>query len=121
MRSFKGVAIITSSTLDAQGRFNAEEYERIIHHQIDNGIDMVQGALIDELVELAPGEYRLSLQALARATKGKALSIANVCPSPDINQVIASAKECEECGIDALKVLTPLYVTPELNQDDLYN
>lgn len=120
MRSFNGIAMITSCTLDAEGRFNAAEYERIISHQIDNGINMVQGPLIDELVELAPGEYRLALQALARATKGKALSIANICPSPDVNQVITTAKECAECGVDALKILTPLYVTPELTQDDLY-
>ncbi|MBI3043339.1 MAG: dihydrodipicolinate synthase family protein [Betaproteobacteria bacterium] len=120
MKKYEGVATITSCTLDGKGRFNAAEYERIIDHQIANGVKLVQGPLIDELVELAPGEYRLALKVLAKATKGKALSIANVCPSPDINQTIANAKECAECGVDALKILTPLYVTPELTQDDLY-
>jgi 4-hydroxy-tetrahydrodipicolinate synthase len=120
MAPYSGIAVITSCMLDDNGRFNASEYERIVQHQIDNGIHMIQGPLIDELVYLAPGEYRLALETLATTAKGKAISIANVCPSPDVNQVIANAKECERCGVDAIKLLTPLYVTPELTQEDLY-
>lgn len=119
MGQFKGVAVITSCAVNADRQFNAQEYERIVNHQIEAGIPLIQGPLIDELAYLSSGEYRRALEVLARVAKGKALSIANVCPSVDLNRAVESVRECASTGVDCIKLLTPLYITPELTQDDL--
>lgn len=119
MREFKGVAVITSCAVNAEGRFNPDEYERIVNHQIEAGVPLIQGPLIDELAFLSPGEYLRALRVLAKVCKGRALSIANVCPTVDLNQALESVRECTATGVDCIKLLTPLYISPELTQDDL--
>lgn len=117
---YKGVAMITAVPFDADGRVNADEYRRLIEHQIRAGISIVQCPLADELYYLSDDECMLVMKTLAEACKGKALSCAIASHSPSVDRIIENAKRYESIGIDIIKVLCPLHYGMDFTPEDVF-
>ena len=113
----KGIipAVITPLTIEE--KFNERAMRKLINHLLDGG---VHGLFIvgttGEFYGLTPEEKREIFQVTMDETKGRVPVYAGTNGITTRESVMLT-ELAEECKIDAVSVLTPLFVTP--NQDQL--
>jgi 4-hydroxy-tetrahydrodipicolinate synthase len=117
---YRGVAMITSVPFDDRGRVDAAGYRRVVEHQINAGIAMVQCPLADELYYCSDEENALVMKTLADTCRGRAVSCAIASHTPNVARIVANAQLYESLGIDVIKVLSPLHFGMDFTPEDIY-
>ncbi|MCR5346325.1 MAG: dihydrodipicolinate synthase family protein [Fretibacterium sp.] len=116
----KGIVIPVVTPIDADGRFREAEYRRLLGYFMDNGIHGVfPFGTSGEFYAFDNGFYRHVLEVTMEAAKGRMAVYAganHITP----RGAIELAKIAEECGVDALSVLTPLFVSQTQKEVELY-
>lgn len=116
----RGVAMITSVPMDAGGKIDLDAYRRVIEHQIEAGISMIQCPLADELYYFSDEECALVMKTLAETCRERAVSCAIASHSPTVGRIIANARRYESLGIDVIKILCPLHYGMDFGPEDIY-
>ena len=112
--------MITSVPLDTNGALDIEGYRRVIEHQINAGISMIQCPLADELYYFTDKENALVMKTLAETCKGRAVSCAIASHSPTVARIADNASLYESLGIDVIKILGPVHYGLDFTVDDIY-
>ncbi|MBI3043341.1 MAG: dihydrodipicolinate synthase family protein [Betaproteobacteria bacterium] len=119
---FRGIAMITAVPFNDRGEFNAPEYRRLIEHQINGGIRIVQCPLAEEIYYMSDDECWAVMKTLAESTKGSgALSCAIASHSPSVATIIDNVKRYQDFGIDVIKLLAPLHYGLDFGQQQVYD
>ena len=107
----KGIVIPVVTPVDAEGRFKETEYRKLLQYFMDNGIHGVfPFGTSGEFYAFDNGFYRHVLEVTMDVAKGRMDVYAganHITP----RGAIELAKIAEACGVDALSVLTPLFVS----------
>ena len=113
----KGIIPAVITPLTADEKFNEKAMRKLINHLIDGGVHglFVIGTT-GEFYGLTPEEKREILLVTMDETRGRVPVYAgtNVITT---RESVMLTQLAEECKVDAVSVLTPLFVTP--NQDQL--
>lgn len=109
-------AVITPLT--AKGKFNEPAMRKLINYLIDGGIHglFVVGTT-GEFYGLTPEEKREIFQVTMDETKGRVPVYAGT-NGITTRETVLLTQLAEECKVDAVSVLTPMFITP--NQEQLY-
>jgi 4-hydroxy-tetrahydrodipicolinate synthase len=119
-KKYQGVAMITAVPLDGDGRIDLAGYRRVIEHQIEAGVAMIQCPLADELYYFSDDENRAVMKTLAETCRGRAVSCAIASHTPTVERIVANARTYESLGIDVIKVLCPLHYGMDFGPEDIY-
>jgi len=113
----KGIIPAVITPLTADEKFNEKAMRKLINHLIDGGVHglFVVGTT-GEFYGLTPEEKREILLVTMDETKGRVPVYAGTNGITTRESVMLT-QLAEECKVDAVSVLTPLFVTP--NQDQL--
>jgi 4-hydroxy-tetrahydrodipicolinate synthase len=114
----KGIIPAVITPLTAEEKFNEKAMRKLINYLIDGGIHglFVTGTT-GEFYGLTPEEKREILQVTMDETKGRVPVYAGT-NGITTRESIMLTQLAEECKVDAVSVLTPMFVTP--NQDQLF-
>ena len=116
----KGIIIPVVTPIDSEGRFLEAEYRKLLQHFIENGIHGVfPFGTSGEFYAFDNGFYRCVLEVTMDAAKGKMDVYAganHITPKG----AIELAKIAEECKVDALSVLTPMFVSQTQREVEAY-
>ena len=120
--SFKpsGIVIPVVTPVDENGNFNEASYTKLLNYFMDNGIKGVfPFGTSGEFYAFDNGFYRHVLEFTVAHVKGKMDIYAganNITPQG----AIELAKIAEDCKVDALSVLTPLFVSQTQKELEIY-
>lgn len=107
----EGIVIPVITPIDENGRFNEPVYRQLIDFWADNGIDGVfPFGTTGEFYAFNDDEYRHVLEVTKDAVRGRMAIYAGANHITTAG-VIRIAKIAEEVGVDALSVLTPMFVS----------
>ena len=116
----KGIVIPVVTPVDAEGRFKETEYRKLLQYFMDNGIHGVfPFGTSGEFYAFDNGFYRHVLEVTMDVAKGRMDVYAganHITP----RGAIELAKIAEACGVDALSVLTPLFVSQTQKEVETY-
>lgn len=113
----EGIVIPVITPIDENGRFNEPVYRQLIDFWADNGIDGVfPFGTTGEFYAFSDEEYRHVLEVTKDAVRGRMAIYAGANHITTAG-VIRIAKIAEEVGVDALSVLTPMFISQ--TQDEL--
>lgn len=114
----RGIIPAVITPLTAEEKFNEKAMRKLINYLIDGG---VHGLFITgttgEFYGLTPEEKKEIFQVTLDETKGRVPVYAGTNGITTRESVLLT-QLAEECKMDAVSVLTPMFVTP--NQDQLY-
>jgi 4-hydroxy-tetrahydrodipicolinate synthase len=112
----KGIipAVITPLTKD--GKFNEKAMRRLINYLIDGGVHglFVVGTT-GEFYGLTPAEKRKIFMITMEETKGRVPVYAGT-NGITTNESVMLTQIAEECKVDAVSVLTPMFIAPSQDQ-----
>jgi 4-hydroxy-tetrahydrodipicolinate synthase len=113
----RGIIPAVITPLTAEGRFNESAMRQLINYLIDGGVHglFVVGTT-GEFYGLTPEEKREIFQVTMDETRGRVPVYAGTNGITTRESVMLT-QLAEECKVDAVSVLTPLFLTP--NQDEL--
>jgi len=108
-------AVITPIT--AEGKFNEKAMRKLVNYLIDGGIHglFVVGTT-GEFYGLDPAEKREIFQVVMDETKGR-VPVYGGTNGITTRESIALTRIAEDCKLDAVSVLTPMFISP--NQEQL--
>lgn len=113
----EGIVIPVITPVDENGHFNEPVYRRLIDFWADNGIAGVfPFGTTGEFYAFDDGEYRHVLEVTKDAVRGR-MAIYAGANHITTDGAIRIAKIAEEIGVDALSVLTPMFISQ--TQDEL--
>jgi len=114
----KGIIPAVITPLTAEEKFNEKAMRKLINYLIDGGVHglFVTGTT-GEFYGLTPEEKREILLVTMDETRGRVPVYAGT-NGITTRESIMLTQMAEECKVDAVSVLTPMFVTP--NQDQLY-
>ena len=113
----EGIIIPVITPVDAQGKFNEQVYRQLIDFWADHGIDGVfPFGTTGEFYAFDNEVYRHVLEVTKDAVRGRMAVYAGANHITTAGAV-ELAKIAEEVGVDALSVLTPMFVSQ--TQDEL--
>lgn len=113
-----GIIIPVVTPVDAQGNFNRESYRRLLGYFGDNGVHGVfPFGTTGEFYAFSGEVYREVLEA-TREYAPKGMHIYAGANHITTKGAIEIAKIAEEVGVDALSVLTPMFISQ--TQEELY-
>lgn len=114
----KGIIPAVITPLTADEKFNEKSMRKLINYLIDGGVHglFVTGTT-GEFYGLTPEEKREILEVTMDETKGRVPVYAGT-NGITTRESIMLTQIAEECKVDAVSVLTPMFVTP--NQDQLF-
>lgn len=113
----EGIIIPVITPVDAQGKFNEPVYRQLIDFWADHGIDGVfPFGTTGEFYAFDNEVYRHVLEVTKEAVRGRMAVYAGANHITTAGAV-ELAKIAEEVGVDALSVLTPMFVSQ--TQDEL--
>ena len=116
----KGIVIPVITPVTADGKFNETEYRRLLNYFIDNGVHGVfPFGTTGEFYAFDNGFFRNVLEVTMDEVKGRMDVYAganHITPKG----VIELAKIAEECKVDALSVLTPMFVSQTQKEVEHY-
>ncbi len=114
----RGIIPAVITPLTAEEKFNEKAMRKLVNYLIDGG---VHGLFITgttgEFYGLTPEEKREIIQITMDEVKGRVPVYAGT-NGITTRESIMLTQLAEECKVDAVSVLTPMFVTP--NQDQLY-
>lgn len=107
-------AVITPLTLE--GKFNESAMRKLINYLIDGGVHglFVVGTT-GEFYGLTPEEKRDIFQVTMDETKGR-VPVYVGTNGITTRESVMLTQLAEDCGVDAVSVLTPMFITPNQNQ-----
>ena len=115
----KGIVPPVITPVDSTGKFDEKAFRRVIRHIVDNG---VHGVFVfgttGEFYAFSQDEYRHILEVAMDEVAGK-VPVYGGANSITPRGAIELAHMCEDLGVDALSVLTPMFVSqtqPEVEQ-----
>lgn len=113
----KGIIPAVITPLTPEGKFNEAAMRKLINYLIDGGVHglFVVGTT-GEFYGLTPEEKKEIFQVTMDATQGRIPVYAGTNGITTRESVMLT-QLAEDCGIDAVSVLTPMFITP--NQDQL--
>lgn len=113
----KGIIPAVITPLDAEGKFNEKAMRKLINYLIDGGIHglFVVGTT-GEFYGLSPEEKREIFLVTMDETKGR-VPVYGGTNGITTRESVMLTQLAEECKVDAVSVLTPMFITP--NQDQL--
>lgn len=113
----RGIIPAVITPLTAEGRFNEQAMRKLINYLIDGGVHglFVVGTT-GEFYGLSAEEKREIFQVTMDETRGRVPVYAGTNGITTRESVMLT-QLAEECKVDAVSVLTPLFLTP--NQDEL--
>ena len=107
----EGIIIPVITPVDAQGKFNESVYRQLIDFWADRGIDGVfPFGTTGEFYAFDNEVYRHVLEVTKDAVRGRMAVYAGANHITTAGAV-ELAKIAEEVGVDALSVLTPMFVS----------
>lgn len=107
----EGIVIPVITPVDEAGRFNEAVYRRLIDFWAENGIDGVfPFGTTGEFYAFSDEEYRHVLEVTKDAVRGRMAIYAGANHITTAG-AIRIAKIAEEVGVDALSVLTPMFIS----------
>lgn len=114
----KGIIPAVITPLTAEEKFNEKAMRKLINYLIDGGVHglFVTGTT-GEFYGLTPEEKREILLVTMDETKGRVPVYAGT-NGITTRESIMLTQMAEECKVDAVSVLTPMFVTP--NQEQLF-
>ncbi|MDK2800997.1 MAG: 4-hydroxy-tetrahydrodipicolinate synthase [Clostridiales bacterium] len=114
----KGILPAMITPLTKEGKVNEKALRKLINYLIDGGIHGIFAiGTTGEFYGLTHDEYRETIQITLDEVKGRVPVYAGAS-AITTKEVINLVNIAEECGADALSVLTPMFISP--NQDQLY-
>ncbi len=107
-------AVITPIT--AEGKFNEKAMRKLVNYLIDGGIHglFVVGTT-GEFYGLDPAEKREIFQVVMDETKGR-VPVYGGTNGITTRESIALTRIAEDCKLDAVSVLTPMFISPSQDQ-----
>ena len=116
----KGIVIPVVTPIDDDGKFLEDEYKRLLQYFIDNGIHGVfPFGTSGEFYAFDNGFYRYVLEVTVECARGK-MDIYAGANHITPKGAIELAKIAEEVKVDALSVLTPMFVSQTQNELEIY-
>lgn len=107
----QGIVIPVITPVDGDGRFNEPAYRQLIDFWAENGIDGVfPFGTTGEFYAFSNEEYRHVLEVTKDAVRGRMAIYAGANHITTAG-VIRIARIAEEVGVDALSVLTPMFIS----------
>jgi 4-hydroxy-tetrahydrodipicolinate synthase len=112
----RGIIPAVITPLTAEGKFNEKAMRKLINYLIDGGVHglFVVGTT-GEFYGLTPEEKRDIFQVTMDETKGRVPVYAGTNGITTRESVMLT-QLAEECKVDAVSVLTPMFVTPTQDQ-----
>jgi len=112
----RGIIPAVITPLTAEGKFNEKAMRKLIDFLIDGGVHglFVVGTT-GEFYGLTPEEKREILQVTMDQTRGRVQVYAGT-NGITTRESIAITQIAEECKVDAVSVLTPMFITPTQGQ-----
>ncbi|EAX47011.1 Dihydrodipicolinate synthase [Thermosinus carboxydivorans Nor1] len=112
----KGIIPAVITPLTAEGKFNEQAMRKLINYLLDGGVHglFVVGTT-GEFYGFTPEEKREIFQVTVDETKGRVPVYAGTSGITTRESVMLT-ELAEECGVDAVSVLTPMFITPNQNQ-----
>ena len=117
-KTFKPYGIIPAviTPITAEGKFNEKAMRKLVNYLIDGG---VHGLFIvgttGEFYGLEPEEKREIFQVVMEETKGR-VPVYGGTNGITTRESIALTRIAEECKLDAVSVLTPMFISPSQEQ-----
>ena len=117
-KTFKPYGIIPAviTPITAEGKFNEKAMRKLVNYLIDGG---VHGLFIvgttGEFYGLDPEEKREIFQVVMEETKGR-VPVYGGTNGITTRESIALTRIAEECKLDAVSVLTPMFISPSQDQ-----
>ncbi|MBR1671872.1 MAG: dihydrodipicolinate synthase family protein [Fretibacterium sp.] len=116
----KGIIIPVVTPVDAEGHFKEAKYRGLLQYFMDNGIHGVfPFGTSGEFYAFDNGFYRHVLEVTVDAVKGK-MDIYAGANHITPRGAIELARIAEGCGVDALSVLTPMFVSQSQKEVEAY-
>lgn len=107
----EGIVIPVITPVDENGRFNEPVYRQLIDYWADSGIDGVfPFGTTGEFYAFSDEDYRHILEVTKDAVRGRMAIYAGANHITTAG-AIRIAKIAEEIGVDALSVLTPMFIS----------
>jgi len=114
----RGVIPPVITPLTNEGKINEKALRKLVNHLIANGVHgLFPIGTTGEFYGLSDEEYRAILEITMDETKGRVPVYAGASHITT-RGAIKLAQIAEEVGVDALSVLTPMFISP--NQNQLY-
>lgn len=112
----QGIIPAVVTPLTSEGKFNDKAMRKLVNYLIDGG---VHGLFIvgttGEFYGLTPEEKREIFQVTLDETKGRVPVYAGT-NGITTRESVRLTQLAEDCGIDAVSVLTPMFITPSQEQ-----
>ncbi|WHH57627.1 4-hydroxy-tetrahydrodipicolinate synthase [Petroclostridium sp. X23] len=113
----KGILPAMVTPLTKEGKVNEKALRKLVNYLIDGGIHGIFAAgTTGEFYGLTKEEHKEVLQITIDEAKGRVPVYAGAA-AITTKECVELANIAEECGADAISVLTPFFITP--NQDQL--
>ena len=117
-KTFKPFGIIPAviTPITAEGKFNEKAMRKLVNYLIDGGIHglFVVGTT-GEFYGLDPAEKREIFQVVMDETKGR-VPVYGGTNGITTRESIALTRLAEDCKLDAVSVLTPMFISPSQEQ-----
>lgn len=112
----KGIIPAVITPLTADGKFSEKAMRKLINHLIDGGVHglFVVGTT-GEFYGLTPAEKKFIFEVSMDETKGRVPVYAGV-NGVTTREALEITKVAEECRVDAISVLTPMFISPSQQQ-----
>ena len=115
----KGIIPPIITPLTDEGEVNYPVLRQMVNHLIDNGVHgLFPLGTTGEFYAFDDDTYRKILETVVDETAGR-VPVYGGASHITTRGVIRLVKICEEVGVDAVSVLTPMFVSQ--TQDELYN
>ncbi|XME03056.1 4-hydroxy-tetrahydrodipicolinate synthase [Lachnospiraceae bacterium C1.1] len=114
----KGIIPPIITPLDNEGNVNYDVLRQMVNHLIDQGVHgLFPLGTTGEFYAFDDETYRKILETVVEETKGR-VPVYGGASAIATRDVIRLCKICEEVGVDAVSVLTPMFVSQ--TQQELY-
>ncbi|MEK6266281.1 MAG: 4-hydroxy-tetrahydrodipicolinate synthase [Clostridium sp.] len=115
----KGIIPALITPLTKEGKLNEKALRKLLNHVIDNGVHTVFVAgTTGEFYGLTPQEKRELFQITVDEVRGRVPIYAGT-GAITTKDCIELTNIAEECKVDAVSVLTPMFISP--SQKEIYN
>lgn len=115
----KGIIPPIITPFDSEGNVNYDALKQMVNHLIEEGVHgLFPVGTTGEFYAFEDDTYRKIIETVKEATAGRVPIYAG-CNHITTRGVIHQVKICEKIGVDAVSILTPMFISQ--TQEELYN